>query len=116
MVERDGELVDTADLEVMGAGLWGLVQPRPSIAPRLEAAGVPLLLVVADQPPFTDEEAAELGFSSREMDAWRTEGLDDFRGLSRSTVVPIPGAPHDLIAVAARRVSELIGKWLPQVR
>ncbi|HVG88084.1 MAG TPA: alpha/beta fold hydrolase [Gaiellales bacterium] len=114
--ERDGELVDTADTEVMGAGLWGLVQPRPPIAARLEAAAVPLLLLVADAGWPSEAEAQELGVSRADMEGWRNDGLDAFRALSRSTVIELAGVPHDMIAVAAPRVAELVSQWLPQVR
>ena len=100
----------------MGAGLWGLVQPRPPIAARLEAAAVPLLLLVADAGWPSEAEAQELGVSRADMEGWRNDGLDAFRALSRSTVIELAGVPHDMIAVAAPRVAELVSQWLPQVR
>jgi hypothetical protein len=50
------------------------------------------------------------------MEGWRNDGLDAFRALSRSTVIELAGVPHDMIAVAAPRVAELVSQWLPQVR
>ena len=64
----------------------------------------------------TEEEAQELGVSRADMEGWRNDGLDAFRALSRSTVIELAGVPHDMIAVAAPRVAELVNQWLPQVR
>jgi pimeloyl-ACP methyl ester carboxylesterase len=112
MVEQDGELVDSAPPEVLGAASYGLWRARPPLAPRLDAAGVPVLLLVGGRSPSAVDLETSLGISLDEFRRRMSAGLEAMRATRRATVEVVPAAGHDLIADAGPEVAAAVRRWL----
>src|SRR5262249_6762269 len=97
--ELDGSL-HSAPPEVRGAVYSALARARATDAwPAIDAAGIPTLLVYATEPP--------------EQTAVNEEGAERLRAAIRSsTVVPLPGAAHELIGDAGPELAAIVADWL----
>jgi alpha-beta hydrolase superfamily lysophospholipase len=85
----DGSL-HGAPPEVRGAVYSPLARARATDAwPVIDAARIPTLLVYATEP---EQQAAENEAGAKRLQA----------AIGSATVIPLPGAAHDLIADAAR--------------
>jgi pimeloyl-ACP methyl ester carboxylesterase len=96
---RDGSVRGPAP-EVRGAVYKALAATRASAAwPAIDAAGIPMLLVYATEPP---ERGAE-----------NEAGADRLRAAIRGArSVALPGATHDVIADAGPALAVLVADWL----
>jgi pimeloyl-ACP methyl ester carboxylesterase len=100
--ELDTEDSWDASVEVMAAAMKGSNdEPGVPLLPRVEAAGVPVLLVAATQPP--------------EYDELRARAHARFRAAAPSAeIVPVP-AGHGIFTEAGEDVRQALLGWLARV-
>lgn len=100
MVEEPDGSIHGPTPEVRGAVYYAVSRVRSTDAwPAIEAAAIPTLLVYATEPP--------------EQTAVNREGAERLRAAIRSaTVVPLPGATHDLIGDAGPELAAIVADWL----
>ncbi len=97
MVEEDGRVVPIASAEVIGAIHHGSrLEPVAGAYPALAAAGVPVLLVVAE------------GLANDAVGQFRA-------GLPQARVETIPNAIHDLVSFAPDEIATRVGTFLSRV-
>jgi len=101
VVEPDGS-VHGAPPEVRGAVYSALARSRATDAwPAIDAARIPTLLVYATEPP--------------EQAAVNLDGAERLRSaIGSATVVPLPGAAHDLIGEAGPALAAIVADWLDE--
>jgi pimeloyl-ACP methyl ester carboxylesterase len=97
--EEDGELVSIITPEVRGAVMQGIMEIRVTASwPAIAAAGIPILLLVATEPPELRE---------------RTEAaLPRFRQqFPEAEIHRLERAGHDLFADAGPELGRLVADW-----
>ena len=97
----DGDgLASRASTETRGAAFWGLAPARQSETwPALAAAGLPVLLLTATEPPELREQNAE--WAARFGAA-----------VPQAEIRAVPDAGHSLLVDAGPELAEAIGRWL----
>jgi alpha-beta hydrolase superfamily lysophospholipase len=100
MVEEPDGSVHSAPPEVRGAVYRALSRARSSETwPRIDAAGIPTLLVYATKPA---DRAVENETGARRL----------VQAVRSAEAVPLSGAGHDLIADGGPALAELVAGWL----
>ena len=100
MVEEPDGSLHSAPPEVRGAVYAALARARATDAwPAIDAAGIPTLLVYVTEPP---QQAAENEAGAKRLEA----------AIGSATVIPLPGAAHDLIGDAGPALAEIVADWL----
>jgi pimeloyl-ACP methyl ester carboxylesterase len=100
----DGSVEPVVTAETRAAAMQGLIRTRPSESwPVLADAGVPVLLLLASEPPGTREqnEAAAPVFRA---------------AIPHAEVRFCNGWGHDLIADGGPALATIVGEWLDRVR
>jgi pimeloyl-ACP methyl ester carboxylesterase len=98
--EVDGRIVPAADPQAHGAAYHGIASFRVSETwPAIDAARIPVLALLATEPPETRErnEAAVPGF---------------LEAIPHADVVFVEGAGHPLLTDAGGEVGRIIADWL----
>ncbi|HEU4942337.1 MAG TPA: alpha/beta hydrolase [Gaiellaceae bacterium] len=97
--EEGGELVGIPTPEVRAAAMWGLMDTRVSESwPAIAEAGIPILLLVATEPPEAREQ--------------NEQAVPRFReAFPDAEVVVMEGAGHDLFADAGPELGRIVAGW-----
>jgi pimeloyl-ACP methyl ester carboxylesterase len=96
---EDGELVSIVTPEVRGAVMQGIMEARVTASwPGIAAAGIPILLLVATEPPELREEA----------EAALPRFVQQF---PEAEIHRLEGAGHDLFADAGPELARIVAEW-----
>lgn len=97
--EEGGELVSIPTPEVRASAMWGLMDTRVTESwPAIAEVGIPILLLLATEPPETREQ------NEQAVPRFREEFPD-------AEVVLMEGAGHDLFADAGPELARIVAAW-----
>lgn len=97
--EEGGELVSIPTAEVRASAMFGLMDTRVTESwPAIAEAGIPILLLLATEPPETREQ------NEQAVPRFREQFPD-------ADVVFLEGAGHDLFADAGPELARIVAAW-----
>jgi pimeloyl-ACP methyl ester carboxylesterase len=100
LIQTDGGVTSPCTSETRGAVMWGLASARQSATwPALAAAGLPVLLLTATEPPELRALNEEWGRRFAEQ-------------VPHAEVRAVPDAGHSLLTDVGPPLAEEIGTWL----